>query len=341
MLDKFPSHKDLTTFMTEYHTDVLAATYSVVLANGGGYDQDDPSAQANTDIQYSTAMAYPTPLIFYSTGGVDWSNALEPRPSANSFLDLLQFLLIQSFIPDTISISYGFASEQTIESGYAVAVCNLFAQLGTLGVTVLVASGDDGVGHGNCADSSGNVRFMPEFPASCPWVTSVGGTTGARPEIAASISGGGFSSYFKRPKYQDRAVSKFLQYFGTEYPGHYDPLGRGYPDLAAQALDFAVVLDNSVLFQSSTGCAVSTVAGIISLINDFRISKGNSPLGFLNTWLYGDGPGLTGLNDIVIGSNPGCNTEGFPAIGGWDPVRSVTGLGTLNLLGILMASPDD
>jgi tripeptidyl-peptidase-1 len=199
-----------------------------------------------------------------------------------------------------------------------------------------------------------------------PWVTSVGGTTGARPEIAASISGGGFSSYFKRPKYQDRAVSKFLQYFGTEYPGHYEcvrclplpdlfllfnlcsPLGRGYPDLAAQALDFAVVLDNSVLFQSSTGCAVSvclslfpaasalhhpfssiqltnfqTVAGIISLINDFRISKGNSPLGFLNTWLYGDGPGLTGLNDIVIGSNPGCNTEGFPAIGGWDPVRSV------------------
>jgi tripeptidyl-peptidase-1 len=33
------------------------------------------------------------------------------------------------------------------------------------------------------------------------------------------------------------------------------------------------------------------------------------------------------LNDVVSGSNPGCNTNGFPASAGWDPV---TGLGTPN-----------
>ncbi len=64
---------------------------------------------------------------------------------------------------------------------------------------------------------------------------------------------------------------------------------------------------------------VQTVAGIISLLNDYRISHGKPPLGFLNYWLYGNGK--AGLNDITSGSNPGCNLDGFSAIVGWDPVR--------------------
>ena len=50
------------------------------------------------------------------------------------------------------------------------------------------------------------------------------------------------------------------------------------------------------------------------------ITTGRKPLGFLNPWLYGSG--LAGLNDITSGSNPGCNTNGFSAASGWDPVRS-------------------
>ncbi|KAH8994009.1 hypothetical protein EDB92DRAFT_1944285 [Lactarius akahatsu] len=46
-------------------------------------------------------------------------------------------------------------------------------------------------------------------------------------------------------------------------------------------------------------------------------------LGFLNIRQYDDG--LSGLNDITSGSNPGCDTDGFSAVPGWDPV---TGLGT-------------
>ncbi|KAH8991299.1 hypothetical protein EDB92DRAFT_1798409, partial [Lactarius akahatsu] len=65
------------------------------------------------------------------------------------------------------------------------------------------------------------------------------------------------------------------------------------------------------------------VAGIISLLNDHRLSQGKPLLGFLNPWIYAGG--LKGFNDIVSGSNPGCNTDGFSAIAGWDPV---TGLGT-------------
>ena len=61
------------------------------------------------------------------------------------------------------------------------------------------------------------------------------------------------------------------------------------------------------------------MAGIVSLLNDFLISKRKAPLGFLNPWLYEDG--LKGLTDVLEGSNPGCDTNGFPAAAGWDPVR--------------------
>jgi hypothetical protein len=61
-------------------------------------------------------------------------------------------------------------------------------------------------------------------------------------------------------------------------------------------------------------------ACIISLLNDFLLARDEPPLGFLNPWLYGDGQ--AGLNDITSGSDQGCSTNGFPAVVGWDPVRS-------------------
>jgi tripeptidyl-peptidase-1 len=117
-------------------------------------------------------------------------------------------------------------------------------------------------------------------------------------------------------------------------------LGRGYPDIAAQAEKF-VVINNNVVHRgmASTGCAASVcpsllsapsalrrlpfsstqltanlqvVAAIVSLLNDFRISEGKPELGFLNLWLYKNGPvNLEIFNDIVEGSNPGCGTGGF------------------------------
>jgi hypothetical protein len=63
---------------------------------------------------------------------------------------------------------------------------------------------------------------------------------------------------------------------------------------------------------------IQIVAGVISLLNDYRLSQGKHALGFINPWLYGDG--RTGLNDITSGTNPGCDTPGFSAIEGWDPV---------------------
>lgn len=227
-------------------------------------------------------------------------------------------------VPQTVSMSIGI-DEKDCPLEYAKAVCNLFAQLGARGTSVLVASGDDGVGYGDCRIKDGSVRFIPSFPASCPYVTSVGGTTSQFPQVGADLSGGGFSNYFPRPAYQNEGVPAFLSKLGRQYRGIYNRDGRGIPDLSSQALNFVVVVDNVVQVVNGTRCAVSTMAGIVSLLNDFLISNGKDPLGFLNPWLYGHG--LAGLDDIIYGYNPGCGTNGFFAANGWDPV---TGLGTID-----------
>ncbi|KAF8264384.1 peptidase S8/S53 domain-containing protein [Lactarius quietus] len=326
--NQWPNRDDLRMFMNIYRADAIYATFDVVRVNDGGYDPRNPGIQASVDVQYASAMAYPTPLRYYSVGGLsEWSPINGEPGSGDMFLEWFRYILDQDEIPQTISISYGVL-ERDLPTGYAMALCDLFLQLGARGISVLVASGDKGVG---CpVDSAGDGRFMPEFPASCPFVTSVGGTSYdvLRGEIAAPFSGGGFSNYFASPPYQSRstAVRAYLEELGEEYAGLYNPAGRAYPDIAAQAYRFNVIVDNRDEFMLiGTGCSTPTVAGIISLLNDYRITMGRPPLGFLNIWLYG--PWSKGFNDITFGSNPGCNTNGFPAKAGWDPV---TGFGSPN-----------
>ncbi|KAI9450052.1 subtilisin-like protein [Lactarius psammicola] len=317
---QYPSPWDLGAFMDKYRYGGYA-TFTVEQINGGGFDPSIPHPEANLDIQYAQAMAYPTPHTFYSTGRGPWD-------MDDSYLSFLNYILRQWSIPQTISISYG-NEEKEYPRENAVYACRLFAQLGVRGVSVLVATGDWGVGDGDCGAKGGpgNIRFATSFPATCPYVTSVGGATGGGylPEVAASLSGGGFSSFFARQIYQQRAVSTYLQQLGDQYQGFYNPNGRAIPDIAAQALKFPIVLNGYVIFVAGTSASTPVVAGIISLLNDYRISQGLFPLGFLNPWLYSRA--LSGINDITKGSNPGCNTEGFTAISGWDPV---TGLGTLD-----------
>ncbi|KAH8991233.1 subtilisin-like protein [Lactarius akahatsu] len=316
-LGHYPSSADLWAFMRKYRDADDATYYRVVEINGGGYDPTRPHEEANVDIQYAEAMAYPTPHIFYSTGR-------GPEGTDDWYIAWLEYILDQQNIPQTISISYGLEERYTSRE-YAFYVCDMFATLGALGVSVLLSSGNDGIGKGTCVNNNGMVRFLPRFPATCPYVTVVGGTTDYEPEVAAVFSGGGFSEHFERPPYQRQAVPTFLEDLGSLYQGLYNASGRGIPDIAAQSIDFVIFFNGQLRRQSGTSVATPVVAGIISLLNDWLISTGQDPLGFLNPWLYGGG--LAALNDITEGSNPGCGTDGFSAIAGWDPI---TGLGTPN-----------
>jgi hypothetical protein len=113
-------------------------------------------------------MVFPTPLIFYSLGGdLVWELDGRAVPIAgDAYLEWFNHLIGESNIPQTISIAYAH-NESDLPLEYAAAVCQLFLQLGALGVSVLVSSGDFGVGDEDCEDDQGNIRFTPEFPSSC------------------------------------------------------------------------------------------------------------------------------------------------------------------------------
>jgi tripeptidyl-peptidase I len=158
--------------------------------------------------------------------------------------------------------------------------------------------------------------------ATQPFLTSVGATTGISPETAADFSSGGFSNYFGVPSYQTAARAAYLSALGSTDSGKFNTSGRGFPDVSAQGVSVEIVVDGQAETVDGTSCASPIFASVVALLNDELAAAGKSPLGFLNPFLYAN-PGA--LNDVASGSNPGCNTNGFPAKSGWDPV---TGLGT-------------
>ena len=151
-------------------------------------------------------------------------------------------------------------------------------------------------------------------------MTSVGATTGV-PETSASFSSGGFSNIFAQPSYQASAVSAYLTKLGNTNSGKFKPTGRAFPDIAAQGENVEIVFQQETGLVAGTSCSSPIFASIISLINDRLAAAGKGPLGFLNPFLYG--AAASTFTDITTGSNPGCNTNGFPAEAGWDPVRNL------------------
>ncbi|KAL2832521.1 peptidase S8/S53 domain-containing protein [Aspergillus cavernicola] len=347
-LEEYARYDDLAEFEERYAPFAIGQNFSVVAFNGGLNDQlsTQDSGEANLDVQYILGVSSPVPVTEFTTGGrgklVPDLSSPDPNDNSNEpYLDFLEGVLKLNAteLPQVISTSYG-EDEQTIPEGYARTVCNLYAQLGSRGVSVLFSSGDSGVGAA-CATNDGRneTHFPPQFPASCPWVTAVGGTNGTAPEQGVYFSSGGFSDLWARPAYQDAAVEGFLDQLGSTQAQYFNRSGRAFPDVAAQASNFAVVDQGQVGLFDGTSCASPVFAGVVALLNDARLDAGLPVLGFLNPWLYSEG--VQGMNDIVHGGSLGCDghnrfggtANGSPVIpyaswnatDGWD---AVTGLGT-------------
>ncbi|KII89301.1 hypothetical protein PLICRDRAFT_109130 [Plicaturopsis crispa FD-325 SS-3] len=327
-LEQFVNFADLQTFYSEFRPDAVGSNITVFSVNGGLNDQSIPGVEANLDTQYTTGLTFPTPNFFYSTPGTapTINDSVTPPQRDEPYLDWLEFVLAQDddALPQVFTTSYG-GDEQTFPKDFAVRVCNMFAQLGARGTSVIFSSGDGGVGAGTCLTNDGTNRtiFQPVFPATCPFVTGVGATFHIAPESGIDFSQGGFSVYFPQPAYQATAVPPFLEQLGSTYEGLFNRKGRAVPDVSAQGEGFQVVVGGSVESVGGTSASSPTFAGIVSLLNDFRIANGKKTLGFLNPLLYSSG--LSGFTDILLGNNPGCGTPGFNATPGWD---AITGLGT-------------
>lgn len=312
--------------------------------------------------------SYCTYSAYGETGNCDKPECLDPSypdPNPGGYKGQL---MCGTYKPtNVISISYG-GGEADLPGYYLKRQCDEIMKLGLQGITVVISSGDDGVGSfpgdggpNGCAGPTGRI-FYPASDASCPYVLAVGSTqflngTAAQPkckmnEIATTSfpSGGGFSNVFDAPDYQKAAVKQYFDTTPLSFNGYTDPGtnfssvgdgvykigGRGYPDVAAIGDRFVIRTEGIWATVGGTSLAAPIWASLLTLVNEQRIAAGKGTIGFINPVLYAH-PEI--FNDITVGSNPNCNSTGFLAAKGWDPV---TGLGSPKypkLLELLLGLP--
>mmetsp|Transcript_18496 Transcript_18496/g.50951 ORF Transcript_18496/g.50951 Transcript_18496/m.50951 type:complete len:573 (-) Transcript_18496:115-1833(-) len=334
-LEEHRTNSDLQEFFALYYRKGVGRKIGKTVGDGAGEGHVGGQVEAELDTQYVMAIGGNVETEFWSFKG-----RAPHEPDNEPFLKFLTTLANTSDadVPLVISSSYG-EDEDLTALDYAKRCNAEFQKAGVRGISLLFSSGDSGVagiGGSILNESSacgsqcpaGKDCFVPQWPAASPWVTSVGGTKQwpTRPEIAWDMSSGGVSVRWPRPAWQKDVVGKYLsQSTGMPDASKYSSAGRAFPDVAAQAVNFMVILDRVPYPVSGTSCASPTFAGVVSLLNDLRLGKGQPPLGFLPPLLYSKlAPTFT---DITTGANPGCDSPGFPATAGWD---AVTGLGTPN-----------
>ena len=316
------SSNDLKNFFSMY--DPLAKVPTIVLKGDDGGELIAGGTESMLDAEYITSVAHNVQTEFWGFSG---------RAPKNVHNEPFLKWLIQvsktddATVPKVFSTSYG-EDEDSVDPDYAARINVEFMKAGARGISLLFASGDSGAaGQGDCPGG----KFQPSWPATSPFVTSVGGTENHGPETAAGLSSGGFSNRYETPKWQKEAVKGYFAQRNLPNEKYYNSSGRGFPDIAAQAMSYPVVIGKSSFDVDGTSCACPTAAAVISLLNDERLNEGKSTLGFLNPLLYS---APAAFNDITTGRNGGCGVvfgRGFPATNGWD---AVTGLGTPNFVAL-------
>ncbi|KAJ8502390.1 hypothetical protein ONZ45_g11805 [Pleurotus djamor] len=246
---------------------------------------------------------------------------------------------------NVISTSYGY-NEADLSPNYATRQCAEYAKLGLMGVTMVFSSGDYGVAGtaGGCRSENGadwdGPIFNPGFPASCPFVTTVGATQinmntpVSAPEAAVFqviTSGATISPCLITKK---NHVTNYLAKFPPTQPkANWNSTGvvRAFPDISANGANFVLAANGQFWLTFGTSAATPVIGAMLTMINDARLAAGKKTIGFINPTIY-SAEFADAFNDITSGTNPGCGTTGFDTAQGWDPV---TGLGTFDFQKLL------
>jgi subtilase family serine protease len=277
--------------------------------------------------------------------------------------------VVKNHLAQVISQSFASAEQAFGSANSLLNLRGAFVDAAQNGVTVLGSSGDGGTANATKQSLVGknpNNDLIPfptvEWPASDPLVTGVGGTylctdanTGlsvdnthppANCEVNPPVreigwidSGGGFSSVFSKPDFQNTLPSGSTP-ITTQ---------RGVPDVGFQASSRTGALVYLTLPPDGLGglicaggipCSTGWYdiggtslscpqwAGIVALAD--QVNHGG--LGLINPGLYKIGADATryanDFYDVTAGNNQADpDIPGYPATPGWDPV---TGLGTPN-----------
>jgi len=316
---QYVSPTDLSKFCTQYDATANCSIAKFIGKNTG----TAPGVESMLDVEYITGVAQGVTTWVYS------------YPSFDFCADLLTWasdVAGESEHPFVVSLSYGSQKIAFCDKATVTRLSTDVQKLGAMGITVVIASGDDGSG-GMSRQGSNNGKLSPSFPASIPYALAVGSTffdTGLSGEEQATTqfgSGGGFSYDYDMPSYQTSAVSAYLAKNPKTGTATYTKTGRASPDVALLGEQFDVVTGSGqTISVGGTSASTPSWGAVISLLNEecLSASGGKKTLGFVNPLFYQNAAAFT---DITKGSNAvGENANsGWKCTAGWD---AVTGLGT-------------
>jgi kumamolisin len=308
---------DLSSYFASLN--IIAPQVISVSVDGGTNSPSTPDSadgEVMLDIEVAGAIAPAAKIVVYFAANTD-----------QGFLDAITTAVHDTTNqPSVISISWGSA-----ESNWtAQALTNFddaFQAAAAMGVTVCVASGDNGSSDG-LTDGNNHV----DFPCSSSFALACGGTSlqSSNGKITSEVvwdnqpdsgaSGGGVSNVFPLPSWQNA--------FGVPAPSN-PKGGRGVPDVSGDAdpnTGYNILVDGESAVFGGTSAVAPLWAALLTRINQ-QIGK---PIGFLNPLIYAKAVEASAFHDITKGNN-----GSFSAATGWDPC---TGLGTpdgVKLLGAL------
>jgi len=244
--------------------------------------------------------------------------------SEQGWIDNLDAVLADADKLKVVSVSYGLAEGDNIWTTQAIQNVNdSLKELANAGVTVCVSSGDDG-----SDDQVPDGRAHIDFPATSPYVLSVGGTSlnrttqketvwfdgdGLRRDHGGS-TGGGVSEVFPRPAWQTSNIAS---------ANPHALRGRIVPDVAANAAGstgYIMVAEGQVLVSGGTSAAAPLWASLLGLL-----AAAGKQIGYLTPVLYGTTPhsqghvlGQVAFRDITAGGNAAGTAAGYKAQAGYD-----------------------
>ena len=282
---------DLQTYFAKLK--VATPTVTAVPVDGGKNvptkDANGPDGEVMLDIEVIGAIAPQAHIAVYFAPNTD-----------AGFLDAVTTAIHDTKNkPTVISISWGSA-ESTWTDQSMTAMDEAFQAAAMLGVTICVASGDNGSSDG-VTDGADHV----DFPASSPYALACGGTSLKASKTAITgesvwndgseggAGGGGVSNFFALPTWQSGLKT-------TGANGASSALSmRGVPDVAGDAdpeTGYDVRIDGTDTVIGGTSAVAPLWSGLLARINQLA----GKSVGYLQPVLYQN---PAALRDITQGNN--------------------------------------
>jgi subtilase family serine protease len=334
-LNQYSSLHGLPTMdSTQFQQVVAPGVYRVPEAGGGVQDPQGWYGEETLDVEAVHSIAPGAKIVYVGA------------PNNYQDLDAALNHVVDNHLASIVTNSYGWSSE-ALPSGYIKPYLDIMVQAVATGIGVYFSSGDSGDETGG--DPNNAAAATPDWPASSPWVTAVGGTslgvgqdqnylfeTGwetGRSVLSGGAwtppypgnylygSGGGTSHLFAQPAYQAGVVpSDIATRNGAPARVVPDISALGDPTTGMLVGQTQAFPDGSVRYSEyrigGTSLSSPLMAGFMALVQQ----KAGHPLGFANPLIYARA-GSSAYRDVLPSTGLGAvradYINGVDASGGY------------------------